>query len=264
MKPELTILLPNYRTYELTKLCLRSLRLHTDLSRVRILAIDNASGDESLEYLRSIPWIDLIEQTPEELNGLGTGDRHAAALDLAMKQVDTEFVMSMHTDTIVLSDQWLDYLLARINENDRIAGVGSWKLEYVPWLKQQGKKIEDAIRILLGRQKKEFRFLRSHCALYRTELLQKYTRGFGDHECAGSSIHKCLLAAGYDMKFLPVDELCKYMIHLNHATLILNPVAGKGHKTNTQSAYDKLTTKINAAEFQKILNDDSLDHIENK
>ena len=51
----LTVLLPNYKTPELTKLCLRSLRKYTDFNQIQIVAIDNASGDESLAYLRSLP-----------------------------------------------------------------------------------------------------------------------------------------------------------------------------------------------------------------
>ena len=46
----LTILLPNYKTPELTRLCLRSLRKYPDCSRIKVIAVDNASGDESVEY----------------------------------------------------------------------------------------------------------------------------------------------------------------------------------------------------------------------
>ena len=255
----LTVLLPNYRTPELTRLCLRSLRLYSDLSQVKIIAIDNASGDESTEYLRSLPWIRLIERTPEEVAPLAPADMHSTALDLALKEVDTEFVISMHTDTILLQSGWLDYLMSKINRSPKVAGVGSWKLEYVPPLKQFAKAMEDSFKQALGLKKKEFRFLRSHCALYRTELLKKHTRGFGDGECAGSSIHKCLLNAGYELDFLPVSELSRYMVHMNHATMILNPVGGSGHKTNSRKAFQSLCRKMQTLDFIRILEDDSLD-----
>ena len=118
----LTVLLPNYRTPELTRLCLRSLRLYSDLSQVKVIAIDNASGDESTEYLRSLPWIRLIERTPEEVAPLAPADMHSTALDLALKEVDTEFVISMHTDTILLQSGWLDYLMSKINRSPKVAG----------------------------------------------------------------------------------------------------------------------------------------------
>ena len=48
-EPEVTILLPNYKTPELTKLCFRLLNKFTPPGRMRVIAIDNASGDASLE-----------------------------------------------------------------------------------------------------------------------------------------------------------------------------------------------------------------------
>ncbi len=252
-----TILLPNYRTAELTRLCLRSLRMNSDFSKVRILAIDNASEDESLDYLRSLPWITLIERSRKEIEGMSPPVMHSSALDLALQQVDTPFVLSMHTDTIVHDPGWFDYLLEQFGESEKTAGVGSWKLETVPFWKVAGKSVEDAFRTLIGKHKKEFRFLRSHCAMYRTELLKKYTRGFDDGQCAGSSIHRHLLDAGYDMKFLPVSELSRYMAHLNHATMILNPM--RGHRTGSARSFRELGGKMKAERYQKILQDDSLD-----
>ncbi len=255
----LTVLLPNYKTPELTKLCLRALRKNSDFSRMRILAVDNASGDESVQYLRSLPWIELIERTPSEVEKLPPPEMHSTALDLALSRVETEFVISLHTDTILLRPDWQDYLMKKISRSEKVAGVGSWKLEQVSPLKQTFKRAEDHLRGVFGRGRKEFRFLRSHCALYRTELLRKHTRGFGDGECAGSSIHRCLLSAGYELDFLPVGELSRYMVHLNHATLILNPEVCPARRTGTSRAFRMLQQKMDSESFSEILRDDSLD-----
>ncbi len=254
----LTILLPNYKTPELTRLCLRSLRKYSDCSRIKVIAIDNASGDESLDYLRSLGWIQLIERTPSEISGMGPALMHSSALDLGLEHVETPYVISLHTDTIVHDSGWLDYLLSHINRSEKVAGVGSWKLEYMPLWKQLGKGLEDGIKSLLGRKHHEFRFLRSHCALYRTELLKRYTKGFWDGECAGSSIHKHLLKAGYELEFLPVKELGRYMAHLNHATMILNPEL-RGRKTTSAASFRKLGAKLNIERYREILEDCSLD-----
>ena len=256
MNQPVSIILPNYKTPELARLCLRSLRKFTPHDAIRIIAVDNASGDDSLEYLRSLSWIRLIERTPANIEGLPPAVMHTTAMDLALKEVDTPFVLSFHTDTIVYRPDWLDFLLSRINRSDRIAGVGSWKLEFVPPLKRFGKSIEDGLKRAFGRKKPEFRFLRSHCALYRTELLKRHTRGFGDGECAGSSIHKCLIAAGYEMDFIPPEVLIRYMDHLNHATMILNPTIGS-RKTASPKARQSLEKRLE--QFRAILADDSLD-----
>lgn len=260
MKPELmlTILIPNYKTPELTRLCLRSLRQYTDLSRVRVTVIDNASGDESVEYLRTLSWINLIERPEAEIRGMTPARMHSSALDLALTRVDTPYVLSFHTDTIVLESGWLDYLMRRLERSENLAGVGSWKLEAVPLWKQIGKAVEDGVKKLLGRKRPEIRFLRSHCALYRTALLKKYTKGFGDGECAGSSIHRHLLAAGYELEFLPVRELGHYIAHLNHATMILNPEL-KGARTGKKKSRRKLESRLQAENYRRILRDDSLD-----
>ena len=256
MDQPVSIILPNYKTPELTRLCLRSLRKFTPHDAIRIIAVDNASGDESAEYLRSLGWIRLIERTPADIAGLEPAVMHTTAMDLALKEVDTPFVLSFHTDTIVYSTDWLEFLLDRISRSEKIAGVGSWKLEFVPQLKRFGKGIEDGLKRLLGKKKPEYRFLRSHCALYRTDLLKRHTRGFGDGECAGSSIHRCLTAAGYDMEFIPPEVLIKYMDHLNHATMILNPTIGS-RKTAAPKARQSLENRLER--YRTILADDSLD-----
>src|SRR5574344_1801449 len=217
-KPEVSILIPNYKTPELTKLCLRSLRKHTALARVRVIVIDNDSGDASLDYLRQVEWIELAERKTDGESGF---EMHARALDFALERVDTPEVLVMHTDSIVIRDGWLDYLLAKLNADPQNGGVGSWKLEIVsPW-KSFGKALENFVRRLCGREiKTEHRYFRSHCALYKTDLIKRETRGFYDGTTAGKSLFDLLCAKGYHMPFLPATELSKYLRHLNHATII--------------------------------------------
>ena len=66
--PLVTVLVPNYRTPELTRLCLRLLRKHTPPGRIRVIAIDNDSGDDSLDYLRSQLTIEL--STEDAIEGV--------------------------------------------------------------------------------------------------------------------------------------------------------------------------------------------------
>jgi len=270
MAAEVTLLLPQYRTLELTKLCLRLLRTHTDLSRVQLLVIDNGSGegDPSLAWLRTLNWIRLIERPA--VPGEPPAVSHARALDLGLSLTETPFVLSFHTDTLVLSGQWIDFLLEKIRRSENTAGVGSWKLEYVSPLKRFGKTLEDFCKRYLffycyGNRFGELsahihkqHYLRSHCALYRTELLKNRTRGFFDGETAGKSAHRMLTEAGFQMEFLPSRELFPYMRHLDHATMILNPEIS-GTKTETPAARRRLRRELEAMDYRAILADDSLD-----
>lgn len=267
--PQVTILIPHYKTLELTTLCLRLIRKHTDPSLAKVIVIDNDSQDESLPYLRCLRWIQLIERQhiPGETPALG----HSRALDLALAQVDTPYVLSIHTDTLVRNFQWLPFLLAQIEKNPNCAGVGSWKLEAKPRWKQLLKLIErSAQRIyyritgkhshaLEGLDHNHF-YLRSHCALYRTDLLKKYHTGFSDgEEVAGKAMHRKLVSHGHEMIFIPSDILLKYMDHINHATTVLNPNLSRSQKS-VDKGLRRIQKSLDGFKARDILQDLSLDN----
>ncbi len=218
----------------MTQLCLRLIKHNTDLTKAKIIVVDNGSNDESSDYLRGVDWITLI--TREKVEGENGACSHSNALDLALASVETPYVLSIHTDTFVIRNDWLNYLLSQIKRDDNIAGVGSWKLEYRPLYQQILGKIERFLRVnvwypIIGKLAMDadgvgdnYYYLRSHCALYRTDRVREHTQGFSDgNQVAGKVMHKKLLDKGFDMILLDSSELSKYIRHLNHATIILNP-----------------------------------------
>ena len=253
---QITIIIPNYKTPVLTKLCLRSLRRFTDPKQAKVIVVDNDSADDSLEYLKQLNWITLIER---KTTGETGPQMHARALDEALNLVDTPFFMVMHTDTIVRRADWLDFMLGHFAGSPKLAGVGSWKLEHVSRAKIIGQRIEDFFRELFTRRRHapEERYLRSHCACYRTAPVRELTRGFDDGETAGKSLHRMLVAAGFEMRFLDSAVLGGYVAHLNHATMILNPT-GSG-RTSKASSRQKLAGKMSDPAYTAILEDDALD-----
>ena len=54
------------------------------------------------------------------------------------------------------------------------------------------------------------------------------------------------------MFFFPSEELMKYMIHLDHATMILNPETG-GRKTTKPAARKQLQKALNKMHYREIL-----------
>ena len=229
MSKDVAILIPHYKTLKMTKLCLDLLKKNTDLAKGELIVIDNGSNDESTDYLKSLDGITLI--TRDKIEGEKGATAHSNALDLALEKVSSPYFLSIHTDTFVIHPKWLDFLLAQIESEEKIAGVGSWKLEFKPWYKRALKKAEKVWQEkvwfpLRGKNvgDKENYYLRSHCALYRTEYVRKYTNGFNDGgETAGKVLHKKLIENGFSMRFLDSDSLSRYVRHLNHATVILNP-----------------------------------------
>jgi GT2 family glycosyltransferase len=137
-KGKATICIVQYKTLDFTRLCLRSIRKFTSYPH-QVLVIDNDSNDESLEYLRGLKWIKLIERKPEPDEPRG-GYSHAAALDLGLANCNTEYFVSLHSDVFVKQSGWLGDLINYFENNEQIACVGTGKIELQPpwriWLKQ--------------------------------------------------------------------------------------------------------------------------------
>lgn len=287
---EATILIPNYRTLELTTLCLRLLRKHTPPGQVRVIVIDNHSQDASVAYLRRVAWIDLIERepAPDDTPSLS----HARALDSGLARVETPYVISFHTDTFVRTSRWLEVLRRPFQEDPQVAGVGSWKLEPPPGLaKRLGKTLEHRWRRLRHRLTGNTRkaqaaeeqmhsgyyrlfdprsqpdqpaegglyFLRSHCAMYRMDLVRRFGLSFTQgSETAGKGLHQALVERGYRMVFLPVAALAPHVLHINHATMALHPELGSSRK-NVASGRRRIRHYLNRMQAEAILQDTSLD-----
>ncbi len=266
--PEVTILIPNYKTLELTKLCLRLIRQNTDPALAKVIVIDNDSQDESLEYLRTLKWIELIERhsIPDESPSLS----HSRALDLALERVTTPYVLSIHTDTLVRNKKWLPFLLSEIKRDSNTAGVGSWKLEAKTFHKHLLKSLERLAQKLYYWlvQKKDHAlegldhnhyYLRSHCALYRMDLIHKYQLKFSDNEeVAGKAMHRQLINQHHKMLFIPSPVLLNYMDHINHATTVLNPSLSRNEKSITKGMR-RIQKNLEAFNASIILKNNSLD-----
>jgi GT2 family glycosyltransferase len=269
--PAVTVLLPNYRTPELTRLCLRLLRKHTPPGRIAVIAIDNDSADDSTAYLRSLDWITLIERP--RVPGEKPWIAHAEALDLGLARVTTPYVLSIHTDTLVRNAGWLDCLLRPFESDLAVAGVGSWKLEIEQrsrW-RRALKSLERSAQLLIlprigkGYGKIEgygdnYFYLRSHCALYRTDLLRRQRLTFTvDDLPAGKAMHRRLEQAGYRMIFLESAELGHHVLHVNNATMVLNREFGGTNRFRARGL-KRIEAALDSVDATRILADNSLDH----
>lgn len=228
--PLVSIIVPHYQTESLARLCLRSIRRYTHPIPYEVIVVDNASGDgASLEYLRQVEWIRLIDRQ----RGVSRTPSlaHKEAVDIGIAASQAPYVLSFHTDTIPICDGWLDWLLEQMSADEHIAAVGTYKLELPSPIKQALKALEAYFG--LSRRQTEGTpqnrpYIRSHCALYRREVLSRLGLRYVDveHDTAGRTIHFALQRHGYEPRLLPVPEMLKRVVHLNHGTMVMIPQLG--------------------------------------
>jgi len=182
----------------------------------------------------------------------------------------------------------IDLLLSEIRDDLSIADVGSWKLERPPSFgKHLWKSVEYSCRGFRYRLKgdiaqsaklkqqrgsgyyqlfgkegselkcKDYYCLRSHCALYRMDLIRKYKLTFGP-DTAGKLMHQKLLNEGHWMVFLSSDFLSRYIVHINHATLALRLELGSGRR-NIVKGRRRIKQELKKPNADRILADENLD-----
>ena len=266
-KGKATICIVNYKTLDFTRLCLRSIRKFTTYP-YDVLVVDNDSKDDSLEYLRSLNWIRLIERPAKE-GEPGGGFAHAAGLDLGLENCHTEFFVSMHSDTFVQKENWLTDLIGYFGPGDNIACVGSGKIELTAqWrvLLKQATDLRTFKRKLLREPDPtgKYRYYnRTICSLYRTEILRRenlsFLMGRDEGLTGGKKLYFELVDRGYPTVELSPRIMGRYVIHLAHATQVVNPEEFSLRSKTIRKCH-KLVDRVMSSEVvRSILEDDSLD-----
>ncbi|MBL7154880.1 MAG: glycosyltransferase, partial [Phycisphaerae bacterium] len=230
VKGKATICIVNYRTLDFTRLVLRCIRKFTKYPH-EVIVVDNDSRDESLEHLKSLKWIRLLQRETE--NDCSGSRSHSAALQLGYENCNTEFFVSMHSDAFAHRDNWLRDLIGYFAGDERIACVGSGKLELSSRWRILLKKATDwrtFKRKLLRAPDPagKFRYYnRTICCLYRTGILRNERLTFLTDEekglTSGKQLYFDLVDKGYKTVELPASVMGRYVIHLAHATQVVNP-----------------------------------------
>jgi len=262
-----TICVVNYKTLDLTRLCLRSIRKFTDYP-YEVIVVDNDSRDESLRYLKSLNWIRLIKRQAEA-GEPGGGYAHAAALQIGLENCGTEFFAAMHSDTIVKKAGWLTELIRYFAEDENVACVGSGKIELAPRWRVLLKKTTD-LRTLLRKifpepdpVCKSRYYNRTICCLYRTDILRRLNLSFlMDRDkglATGQKLYFELVDRGYKTVELPPSVMGRYVTHLAHATQAANPNEFALRKKTVRKCAKLINSVLSSNMVQSILGDDSLD-----
>ncbi|MBI3722591.1 glycosyltransferase family 2 protein, partial [bacterium] len=170
---ETTVVIPNFNSGGLLRLCLASV---TRTKGLRVVLVDNDSTDESREAGDAFSKRGLIDLVRREGAKNDGAPAHGAALDLGLSRVSTPFVFTLDSDAHVRREDWL----SRYHEALRAAGpkaavAGATKFEdgarllrrILAWLK--GMPISS---------RPEYLYVRPCHALYRAAVLQERKLSF--------------------------------------------------------------------------------------
>lgn len=134
--PSVSIIIPTRNGLGDLKKCLSSLHAKTSYPNYEVVVIDNRSNDpELLAYLKS-------EETAKRLRVLVYGKpfNHSDMNNLAVKTCRSDYVLFMNNDIELISEHWLETLVATVQLDDSITGVGA-KLLYPDGTIQHGGMI---------------------------------------------------------------------------------------------------------------------------
>ena len=114
-QPKVAVLVLNYNGLRWVSDCLSS-ALKSDYSDFEVCLVDNGSSDGSVDYVkRCFPRVRLI------CHSINLG--FAKGYNQAIKKIDADYVLLLNSDTQVLNQKWIRYLVEVVTRDPRIAAV---------------------------------------------------------------------------------------------------------------------------------------------
>ena len=231
-RAKITICIPHWQVKQYITLCLRSIRKHSRKYDIQMIVVDNGSRDESLDYLRSLEWIFLLER-PDEVH-TNWPINVFTAWDYGIQHATGEYFITMHSDMFVKADDWLDPMLREINNSSSVAAAGAWKLylenPIYAFQKRVAAYVRKRVKKMLGLKKdvewKTGHYPRDYCAMYRRHVILDRGLQFlpiqgkegGYSKGGGYAIAMQLWDAGYDTRMVPINEMASKIVHIAHVT----------------------------------------------
>jgi glycosyltransferase involved in cell wall biosynthesis len=225
-----SIALVNYKSLELTKTCLTLLQQALRGTGVPVIVVDNNSNDASSDYLRSLDWIQLIER---KSTGPEPGNiAHGRALDLALEQVETEYLFLLHTDTFIYDCAVFAMMIGKCTGQREVAAVGcleqldrgvprqTWRL-----ISRFFKHYARRSLLAMGfnaRAPKPYRekHLKSFCTLWNAALIKRNGFHFQmDGRNPGYELQDRVTALGYRVDFISPRRMFRYLDHIQSGTV---------------------------------------------
>lgn len=117
-KPDLTIVLVSYNSLKWLKLTIDTLKkfyLDKTKYQIKVVVVDNASSDGSVKFIKKLDWVESIF-SPENIG-------FAAGNNLALKDVDSRYVMLLNSDTEFDQRSNLDHLIEYLDDHKKVSVI---------------------------------------------------------------------------------------------------------------------------------------------
>jgi GT2 family glycosyltransferase len=249
-----SIVLVNYKTPEITKICLDLLHQHLGNENVPIWVVDNYSADESTEYLRTLGWINLIERsiTAPEAGHIA----HGKALDMVLERIDTDYLFLLHTDTFVFDKNVFPMMMNKCVKNPNVAAVGCveqlnrgttrtlWRYSS-RLFKHHFRRMKKSLG-LRTREPKPYKevYLKSFCTLWNCKLIKQHGMHFSmDDRVPGYTLQDRMTELGYAVEMLSPRKIFSYLDHIQSGTVA---AAGGYDSTHRRTKmYNNILKRLN-------------------
>lgn len=240
-KPSYSIVLVNYKSYQLTSICLGLLHKALNGSDAQVWVVDNDSRDESTDYLRSLDWINFVERSPVE-NEKGFMS-HGLALDMVLERVETDYLFLLHTDTLIYDPVIFDIMLNKCAEDESVVAAGCveqiyrgrtriiWRL-ITRFIKHYFRRLKLVLRMKSKQPKPYYEMhLKSFCALWDIKVMKKHGLTFQmSDRTPGYEAQDRLKSLGYNIAYIPVKKMFRYLDHVESGTVSAQGHYGKDHR----------------------------------
>ncbi|CAG9622713.1 Ubiquinone biosynthesis O-methyltransferase, mitochondrial [Sutcliffiella rhizosphaerae] len=215
-----SIIILTYNQLHLTKQCLKSIIKNTQQKDLEIIVIDNGSSDGTIDYLKSIPHLEIISNG----KNLGFAKGCNQGLDIATG----DQILFLNNDTIVTKN-WLESMKSLLYSDEKIGMVGPVS-NYVSGSQQihvDYTNIDEVQDFASGycesNAGKSRRVLRlvGFCLLVKKEVMKKigkFDESFGYGSFEDDDLCLRALNSGYQLRV----ALDSFVHHHGHATFIGN------------------------------------------
>ena len=178
MKPILSIIIPQFKTPELIRLCVRAIKQFSVLNP-EIIVIDNNSKDASIDYLKQVKNITLVENK-RKCSGI---DAHKLALDIGVKKANGKWILFFHSDSIVLKKGWDKDLLDLVEKHPGTIGITTIFRDvnrFMPWYSRFHRYLKEKNSFFNYTLNTTDTKIMSYCFLIEKQFLLKTEYQFKD------------------------------------------------------------------------------------